>query len=511
MSIRVCILGEANPFTWHKHYVQAFRRQCDVLTIGPNPGQDAFQEWGLAHLADAVVRNDIEVDLDTVDDLYTVLPDGWTPHLVVSIPGGNSLTFTETASLACPTVYLSIDTWQAFTEYSESLHYDLVFAAQRAFVPYLRATGSRHVHWLPLACDPEVHHPANVPQTYDISFAGAASRPVHRERARLLYRLSEYFSVCARERVHNEDYCRLMCSGRLAFNHSAVEDLNMRVFEALAMECTLLTNRASAFNGLLDLFEDGEHLVVYDSEEDLIAKAGRYLADESARRAIARRGREAVLARHTYDHRVSEILETVRRYFPEFDKRAAAPAYPGDSLASHLPKLPGIVMDFGMGLDASRYALRRRGVSRFVGLASSHERRARRRGSYDEVYADEPAGWRGKVDTVVLSDPTQWDTMDAAVRLAHSLLCEGGTLVARIPADRILAESIGPDAEQAMRWFHTRDFHVTRLQQCAGGQTVITGRKRIRKLRDVVIETFTNLNVPEIDIRLLAATISPDC
>jgi hypothetical protein len=456
-----------------------------------------------------VVRNDIEADLGAVDDLYALLPDGWLPHLVVSVSGGGVPMFTNTDNLCCPTVFLSIDTWQCLMEYNEAIHYDLVFAAQRVYVSYLRATGSRHVYWLPLACAPDAHYPVDVPKVFDISFVGAATMPVHRERARLLRLLAEHFSVEALERVHGEDYCRHTCGGRLTFNHSAIEDVNMRIFEALAMGCPLLTNRASVFNGLLDLFEEGKHLIVYDSDEDLLEKVRHYLDDRPARDAIAQSGREQVLARHTYDRRVIEILDTVRRHFPDFDGQASPSLNRGDSLSDYLPRLLGTVMDFGMNLDASKYALRRRGAVQCIGIAPNDDRREQRKLSYDQSYADEPDGWRGKVDTVVLSDLTQWNTVDEMIRRAQSILSEGGTLVARIPANRLLSEAIGPDQACMAQWFHERDFHITYFHACANGQCIVTARKRIRMLRDVVIETFTNLQVPGTDPHRLASMVPP--
>jgi hypothetical protein len=66
--------------------------------------------------------------------------------------------------------------------------------------------------------------------------------------------------------------CAAFARARLTFNHSAVYEPNMRIFEVLAMGGALLTNREAERNGLLDLFRDGEHLVVYNSEADLLDK-----------------------------------------------------------------------------------------------------------------------------------------------------------------------------------------------------------------------------------------------
>ena len=509
MRLRVCVLGHANPFAWYPFYVAAFRESCEVITVGPNPSAATLESWGKSHLAHMLAPNDIEADLGALDSLYEVLPEGWRPHLVVAISGGGIPLFTQTANLGCPTVYLSIDTWQCLMDYSEAIHYDLVFAAQRSYIPHLRATGSRHVYWLPLACDPKVHHPVDMQPSYDISFAGAASLPVHQERARFLTHLSWHFSVLAREGVHGDELCRVVSSGRLTFNQSAVQDVNMRVFEALAMGRPLLTNRASEANGLLELFEEGKHLIVYDSEKDLIEKVRHYLSDEPARDALARQGREEVLQRHTYAHRVQELLAIVRRHFPEFDRDAPALRFLGDTLADHLPSLPGVALDFGMQLEASKYALRRRRVTRLIGIAPDESRRQQRRGSYDEVAAEAPEAWRGKADTAVFSDVAQWHDADTATRLAHSVLCEGGTLVARIPARCLDAEEIGHWPHAIDAWFHARDFHVASILLGKDGQVIITARKRTRLLRDIVLETFSDLKVPGMDPEKLAALVPP--
>ncbi|MCC6489301.1 MAG: glycosyltransferase, partial [Candidatus Hydrogenedentes bacterium] len=499
--------GQANPFAWFPLYVKAFRETCEVITVGPNPGQETLNSWGKSHLAHMLVPNDIDADLGALQDLNEVLPEGWRPHLVVAISGGGTPMLTRTASLGCPTVYLSIDTWQCLMDYHEAIHYDLVFAAQRAYVPHLRATGSRHVYWLPLACDPDVHYPVEMERPYDISFAGAASSAVHQERARLLTLLSQGFSVLARESVHGGELCRIVSSGRLTFNHSAVQDLNMRIFEALAMGCPLLTNRASEANGMLDLFEEGKHLIVYDSDEDLAGKVRHYLDDEPGREALARQGREEVLARHTYSHRVNEVLSVVRLHFPDFDGEAPAPSVVSDSLGMHLPKLPGAVLDVGMQFESSKYALRRRGATRYVGIARDALLREQRRGSYDEVHAGTPESWYGNADTVILSDLTQWNGLDSALRLAHSALCDGGSLLARIAAGQLQAEGVHLEPPAISTWLRARNFHTTRIHLGSDRHAIVTARKRTRKLRDIVLETLGNLAVPGIDAGSVAAMV----
>ena len=57
------------------------------------------------------------------------------------------------------------------------------------------------------------------------------------------------------------------------------------------------------------LFEDGRHLVRFENPDDLAAKIETALSRPEERRAIARRGREEALGKHTYRHRVQSLLE----------------------------------------------------------------------------------------------------------------------------------------------------------------------------------------------------------
>lgn len=59
----------------------------------------------------------------------------------------------------------------------------------------------------------------------------------------------------------------------------------------------------------LDDFVPGEDLVYYESKEDLLQKVVYYLDHEEERKAIAKNGHDKVAARHTYRHRVREMLD----------------------------------------------------------------------------------------------------------------------------------------------------------------------------------------------------------
>ena len=69
---------------------------------------------------------------------------------------------------------------------------------------------------------------------------------------------------------------RTYSASRIVFNRSIRNDVNMRVFEALACGSLLLTNDL-ADNGQAELFRDGEHLATYADAEELLDRAAFYL------------------------------------------------------------------------------------------------------------------------------------------------------------------------------------------------------------------------------------------
>ncbi len=500
--MRVCILARPCPGSWVDHYIAAFRRHYDTLVVGPRPDAAALTDWGRAGQEDSCQKVDVACDFTRPFDLPALFPSGWQPDLVVGISGlGGAPLYQRVAALTCPTAYITVDTWQCLYDYGEARGYDFVFAAQREFIPRLRATGSHRVHWLPLACAPEAHYPVACAPTHDIAFAGSTARPVYRTRRALLDALSGHFSLLERGGVFGEELATTFARGRIAFNHCAVREVNMRIFEVLGMGRPLLTNAESAANGLLDLFGEGVHLTVYDSESDLLRRARDLLANAPLREQLAREGRARVLAEHTYDHRVESLLRAVEAQRPAAAAERAARAYRGPRLHDYLPWAPGVVLDYGLGLKASRIALHRRGVRELVGLSLDGD--TARRASYD-TFITEGECTGPRVDTVVIEARGKSDAcLERALPHAHALLIPGGNLVLGLDAGT--RSRIGTDMGT---WLLQHGFHM-RLESLPldDGGGILAARKRTRPLRNLVETLSTELRIPEMDIPALCARI----
>jgi FkbM family methyltransferase len=187
--------------------------------------------------------------------------------------------------------------------------FDWVFAAQRDGAELMLEAGIASACWLPLACDPDVHRKYDAEKRFDVCFVGHVCPG---PRADLLDLLQRRFRDSFVGQRFFEEMARVYSASRLVFNRSIRNDVNMRVFEALACGSLLLTNDLSD-NGQAELFQDGVHLATYRDAEELLDKAAYYLDRPAVRERIAAAGRAEVLARDTYRHRMEKLLAEVEK------------------------------------------------------------------------------------------------------------------------------------------------------------------------------------------------------
>ncbi|MFX3624590.1 MAG: glycosyltransferase [Ectobacillus sp.] len=86
------------------------------------------------------------------------------------------------------------------------------------------------------------------------------------------------------------------------------ESINNRTFDIAACGAFQLIE---AKPDLYSFFAE-EEMVAYKSYEDCVHKVIVYMNDEKQRRAIAERARKAAAEKHTFAHRVKEIVETIK-------------------------------------------------------------------------------------------------------------------------------------------------------------------------------------------------------
>ncbi len=310
-----------------------------------------------------------------------------------------------------PLAWWAIDTHLEFDRcLAQARAADLTFAAQKPGAEALRAAGVAGAEWLPLACDPGVHRPHEVPVARDWCFVG---NPIPGPRTELLELLRRHLPNHFAGRAYFDDMARAYSGARVAFNRSVRDDLNMRVFEALACGTFLVTNALPPGAGQDELLRDGTHLATYAGPEDLLDKVRFYLARPEARDRVARAGRAEVAAKHTYRHRMARILATsaarARSVPVRDDERAGAaapvqhkpaPFDPGyfefdrPELLALVPRTATDVVDVGCGAGRFGAGLKARQPCRVVGI------------EHDPVAA---AAARGRLDLVLEGDAEALD------------------------------------------------------------------------------------------------------
>ncbi len=199
--------------------------------------------------------------------------------------------------------------------------YDLVFVASTLFADHVAAQVAVPVLPLHQATDPERFFPEPTGPAHELLFVGNSRnrhRPVIDALAGTTHDLAIYGTNWrpdlvdpARVRgtwIPNEDVHRAYGSAAIVLNDHwpDMRDegfLSNRLYDVLASGGFVLSDDVP---GIEAEFDGG--VATWTEPDELLANVDRYLRDAETRRAMAARGRAAVLARHTMRHRVDTLL-----------------------------------------------------------------------------------------------------------------------------------------------------------------------------------------------------------
>ena len=144
------------------------------------------------------------------------------------------------------------------------------------------------------------------------------------ERLRYLKALSEHFNVdlytgsdtYSMPLIHNRGFAKTNTEMPIIFHQSKINlnltaksirsGLSLRIFDVLGCKGFLITNYQAE---LPEHFNIGEDLEAYTSLDDLMGKCEYYLSHDKDRQEIAHNGFEKVKKYHTYDIRLTQMLE----------------------------------------------------------------------------------------------------------------------------------------------------------------------------------------------------------
>jgi spore maturation protein CgeB len=209
-------------------------------------------------------------------------------------------------------------------------NYDHVFTTSERTIEAYKEAGCKDVHFLPFACEPDVHKKVNPTEEEkkkyetDMIFVGTYTR----RRARLIGALKKagvkmkvygpywkyfHYETNIYDGIYGPEMVKAFNVAKIVLNIHIQDDLpykvNMRTFEATGSGAFLLTDMAY---WIKKMFGVGKELVVYKNEDELVKAAKYYLKAEDERLKIAYKGMAKAHERHNYYCRVSDLLSKVK-------------------------------------------------------------------------------------------------------------------------------------------------------------------------------------------------------
>jgi spore maturation protein CgeB len=204
---------------------------------------------------------------------------------------------------------------------------DRLFVTAGGQVDEYRARGVSGAAYLPGAFDAHAEASAEPDPAFaaDVAFVGSG---YDEGRALFLRRLARRFRVRVWgpgwERWAGDldlagpawgpDFARVCASARIVLGVNPSFQVRSRVWGYASNRMWRVVGCGGfylghATPGVRGLLRDGEHCAWYEDEEHASEQVERYLSDDAARERIRREGRAFVLAHHTFDHRVRNLLE----------------------------------------------------------------------------------------------------------------------------------------------------------------------------------------------------------
>jgi spore maturation protein CgeB len=214
---------------------------------------------------------------------------------------------------------------------------DRVLVAGSAVAAYWSEQTGSPVGWLDPGCDPSVHRPLRVREPFraNVVFAGTATPYREAVLTRLVdfglavwgrgWKKSGLKEYCRGEQLSAEDFVRAYAGGTIGINvHREAEGpapdgaLNARLFEIAAIG---VPQAVELRRELADHFVPGEEVLTYHGVEELRDKVRTALTDSGLRDRMAHAARQTALQRHTYMHRMRELLQQVTAKQPKVSER----------------------------------------------------------------------------------------------------------------------------------------------------------------------------------------------
>ena len=333
---RVLIIGSyAYPDSFEWHIVDSLKNLgCEVELF--HHGNNIAGALGIAERALHKARNLLvrEPELRIEARLFRAI-DAFSPTVILVVLGSqlspksmDIIRKRTTASIVC---WCQDQMTTLGRQFLLAGGYDAVFVKDRymleLFSGMIRST---KFYYLPEACNPRMHRPIELSvgdqETYgcDVMIAGT----LYYYRQEILRHLLQHSQGIEMKiwgsrpdwlldrlpglhmgrHVHGDDKVRAALSAKICLNtlhFGEVNGLNCRAFELAGCGGFQIVTRVPT---LAEHFEPEVEVVTFRNVDELIEKSAYYLRNPDAAAAIAQRGRARAHRDHTYELRLTEIL-----------------------------------------------------------------------------------------------------------------------------------------------------------------------------------------------------------
>ena len=215
--------------------------------------------------------------------------------------------------------------------------YHHVFCAGTEAVEIFEKKGLKNITWISFGCDPRYHKSVDLTEEdknqygKDVVFVGS----YYPNRAKLLESLADFDigiwgpywskideksplkSKAIESKINYDQWVKIYNAAKIVIvvhyqdlaGKIPCYQASPKLFEAMACGSFVLVDEQRDVKAL---FKEGEHLAYFKDAKDLREKVKYYLQHEDIRKSIAKKGQEEVTARHTFQHRMEEILNVTR-------------------------------------------------------------------------------------------------------------------------------------------------------------------------------------------------------
>lgn len=208
----------------------------------------------------------------------------------------------------------------------------LFYYKEASLIKQYKELGIKNIGFWLVGTDPDIFYPAKVKKTRDIVFMGNNITTLphndgYQTRGELIEAILkkghdlhiygnnwEYLPHLPNVNIHpfvdEEEFAKVCSRSKITMGISGVSNVHManswrRTFNSMASGAFHLTLYVP---GMEEIFENKKHLAWFNSVPEAVELIEYYLVRDEERERIAEAGREEVLAHHTWDIRIAEMI-----------------------------------------------------------------------------------------------------------------------------------------------------------------------------------------------------------